>query len=684
MATPRRRSSRIRGISPQVCARRGVLVRQTAEFNKKTEFTTAALAALVERDETEIQGPPTTAAIASPSTTTALFDTSCTPNLASVKTPTTGGRLRASPEEMHPSRYQSTAKKLASSKRLSIANADRYQMNNGVLRSSPVRPSPAQPSFASPNFQFRYRQSTDMSTETQRMMDDIRQQAARIKEGLATEREEQFRKDEEAEQLFGRKLATPKGKLGRFSDVHMDQFKKMNSIANHASTFRADAAKVESENVTLPAVATLPATKSLKRTNSKAELDKLDNSGPLFTTAKVLAQSDIGEGESPAKRFKQRHEAAIEARRQDAAAVNLQTKSNIPRLPSSKNLTTPSKTPLARSASVKSFKTNTSMLPQLAKSPSMRTSSTPTTNTRFFPHTEGSKKHTSSFAQKLNKVKSILRPPQIRFSDDPAKIVAGTHLSTPRKDTATNSALSPLVEGTPGTPAWRKEKHVNFSTSTKNPDEQVVGTPTTPSPIKMPGTYPIVYPALTTTSDTAPPTPTHTGLSSNTVRASVAGPGDFTFRTDKTINFGPGPSPGKTPTIRKVRASDSAFALVGLNGINAASKDGFEQLPHNAHGLSNKKRKRVTGDEIPVVPQIDAEEDKENTEADAEDLEQRGSPAKRARITMDVAPKPVLGGGAVNKAKTLNGTNSRIPKRKGGSVLSLSRLSALAQPKVRK
>ena len=37
-----------------------------------------------------------------------------------------------------------------------------------------------------------------------------------------------------------RKKAVPKGKMTRFSDVHVQQFKKMDSIANHASAFRAD------------------------------------------------------------------------------------------------------------------------------------------------------------------------------------------------------------------------------------------------------------------------------------------------------------------------------------------------------------------------------------------------------------------------------------------------------------
>lgn len=75
-----------------------------------------------------------------------------------------------------------------------------------------------------------------------------------------------------------RKKVEAKGKMARFSDVHMAQFKKMDSIANHPSAFRADPGRFK------PVVAqTLqkspskldlakPVTNKLKRTQSKMDI----------------------------------------------------------------------------------------------------------------------------------------------------------------------------------------------------------------------------------------------------------------------------------------------------------------------------------------------------------------------------------------------------------------------------
>jgi hypothetical protein len=75
-----------------------------------------------------------------------------------------------------------------------------------------------------------------------------------------------------------RKKAEAKGKMTRFSDVHMKQFKNMDSIANHPSAFRADPTRFKpvvgqslKKSPSKPDLAN-PETNKLKRTQSKADL----------------------------------------------------------------------------------------------------------------------------------------------------------------------------------------------------------------------------------------------------------------------------------------------------------------------------------------------------------------------------------------------------------------------------
>ena len=120
------------------------------------------------------------------------------------------------------------------------------------------------------DFEFKYASDSHLSNEAQKLMQNVREEAERIKAEMLRERDEQDKKDEAAEQEFngvsaaGRKLAQPKGKAGRFSDVHKAQFRKMDSIANHASSFRKQ-----------PGFAA-PTQQSLKRSSSKANLDEQD------------------------------------------------------------------------------------------------------------------------------------------------------------------------------------------------------------------------------------------------------------------------------------------------------------------------------------------------------------------------------------------------------------------------
>ena len=64
-------------------------------------------------------------------------------------------------------------------------------------------------------------------------MESVRGDVARIKAQMVHDKSKQ-----DHEEHGDRKIAMPKGRAGRFSDVHMAEFKKMDSIAGHASAFR--------------------------------------------------------------------------------------------------------------------------------------------------------------------------------------------------------------------------------------------------------------------------------------------------------------------------------------------------------------------------------------------------------------------------------------------------------------
>jgi len=261
-------------------------------------------------------------------------------------------------------------------------------------------------------------------------------------------------------------------------------------------------------------------------------------------------------------------------------------------------------------------------------------------------------------------VKSILRRPQIRFSDDPFKLAAGTHVATPKTNAEqliSNKALPDVPNDVPGTPSHRQEKHVVFSSS---PSAVVrnIGTPGSPSPSKMPGQYPatdtqIPYPTIQF-GDTAPVSPSPFGNSPNKVRASMAAPGDFTFRSGKTISFG-----DKSTTIRPVRASDTSV-------LTYKSPSKLSDLPSVPHGLSNKKRKRDS----------DVNDESENKENDSEQPQETSK-----RTKMSEGFKGQTAGNGANIGKTMTApAASGLPKPKGRSVLSMSRLNALSKPKDRK
>lgn len=518
--------------------------------------------------------------------------------------------------------------------------------------------------MTSPTFDFSFeRPESDLSVEAQKIMDSVREEAAKIKAQLVEERSKQEHKDGEADQLYGvggRKIAKPKGKSGRYSDVHKQEFKKMDSIAGHASVWKA---KVETN------------ASSLKRSPSKAELDEPFGHLPRSKSFKNFGQhtsSDRLENTSPGKRAKQsRHDDTSSARpvSQDTdselesshkTSAKVQPQSGLPSA-----VTTPTKASLARSVSVKTMKT--SMIPSLSRSASSKTLGSPVA-----PKTEGSNKYLHSLSR-FGSMKSILHRSQPKYSNDPTKVAAGTHLPLPQGKTDLEKDL-PSLPSTPSVSLHRSPttKRVVFTPSTKSQHDLAANSP---SLSKIPTPFPKYqsHASGETSKNSDPISYPDLGNSPNiTTRTKIpksSTPGDFTFRSEKTMDFITASpinftSPGST--IRHVRPSGISTPLPA-----------FKSLPSIPHGMSNKKRRRAESDT--------EAEDEENVDpmavGEAND-DQPKAKKQRMNLSQEMAASDV-------SPLKRRAAGSRIPKlggakEKGRIGISLGRLNMLAKPKERR
>ena len=568
-----------------------------------------------------------------------------------MKTPQTASRLYPSLGEMHPSKVQSAIKQSASRQSLSVASPSKSSIAI-IDQQTPSKSKGSLPNhMTSPSFDFSFeRPESELSAEAQKIMDSVREEASKIKAQMLEERTKKDQKNEETDQLYGvggREIAKAKGKSGRYSDAHKNQFKKMDSIAGHASTWKT---KIQAN------------ASALKRSPSKAGLDEPDK--PLsrsksFKSFPFNAPSERLENTSPGKRAKQNRyddtSAARPVSRDTNSTESVQITPAKARphsgLPSA--VTTPTKASLARSASVKSFKT--SMIPSLSRSASTKTLGSP-----IVPKTEGSNKYLSSLSR-FGNMKSILHRAQPKFSNDPTKLAAGTHLPLPSGNMDIEKELSSLP-GTPSAGLQRSSaiKRVGFTPSTKSQHDLANNSP---SPSKIP--TPCVPASDTIPSpDDALSYPVLANSPNITTRNKIpraSAPGDFTFRAEKTIDFSPSKVSSPSSTIRHVRPSGISTPLPT-----------FDSLPAIPHGIKNKKRSR---------PESDTDAEDENI--DPMDVDEGGEDQPRAKKQRMNSLKPKV-------AENQSPTKSRIPKRGGGAKekgrmgLSLGRLNMLARPKERR
>lgn len=562
-----------------------------------------------------------------------------------------------------------------------------------------IHPKPGQPSgltqespskvgISSGSFDFRFaRPGPQLGPDAQRMMDELREEALRIKAKLAAEREEKRKNEGEGGGIEGRKIAQPKGKASRFSDVHMAAFKNMDSIANHPSSFRAQPGRIT------------PAKNTLKRTQSKANLDDKEVTSVQQISEKPASAERL-ENTAPAKRARKHisddTSSARPVSREGGNTIKLvpSTPTAARKLPSS--ITTSTQASLARSVNGKQL----THIPTLSRSPSKPalpstprglTKSATTPNLSSMPRSAS--KNFLRTPSKFERVKSILRYP----SSSRKAPVPSSSIPTLSRSTSKVDLKSSLVSG-PKTPQslsrTKSVKRVNFTPDTANPHATMVAN--SPSPLKsgIPrstsklvlnlaassagGTqnketlypslsghpalskYPseIEYPSL----DTPRPLPEPPRLANTEPRPAAPAPGTFHFRSARTIDFGTPPkgfgsSPGQA-SVRPVRAS--IFPSIPT-GFPVSNKENTAPLPSIPHGMPNKKRRRADSD------------DEDGNEGERSPKKQKatmaGGPMLKAPRAMAPMPSP----------------KSKIPSpAKKKSVLTLSRLNMLARPKLRK
>ena len=614
------------------------------------------LASLVERDESPESGPQLNidAIVSSPAAALNTKTKDQPSNMINsvLTTPQTARHIDPPLGEMHPSKVQqSTTKQPDSGLRLGFIDVKARTASpvkatiKAVHQDTPTKfTSNAPVSMSSPGFDFKFSQTdSDLSAEAQRIMENVREGAARRKVRMQEERDEQARKDGETNELYGigsRKIAKPKGKAGRYSEVHMQEFKKMDSIAGHVSAWKN---KLQ---------ANAP---SLKRSKSKAGFDQPEQNEPSLSSAVTVGRERGGgrlENTSPGKRLKHHYQDDTSAARpvsrdnryeseNKLSAPTLQrSKTGIPRA-----VTTPTKASLARAASVKNLKT--SGVPSLSRSKSTWELSSPKRS-----KTEGNNKYLSSISR-FGNMKSILHRAPPKFSDDPLKVAAGTHLPTPNGKMNLEKEL-PSIPGTPSAHGSRhlaSIKRVEFTPTTKSKYELAAASP---SPSKIPAPHfqrqetphsedveIVTYPSL--------PKPISQTTTSTTKATNSSRAGDFTFRSPTALGFGPA-SPGVTsPTIRQVRPSGITTPLAA-----------FENLPVVPHGVPNKKRRREDAEDV------------ENHEVDEANEDEDGPKTKKVKR-----------GAMEDKAHQGRMVKPDV-KEKGKGILSRSRLNMLARPKGRR
>ncbi len=629
------------------------------------------------------------------------------------KTPGSSSPLKPPMSEMHPSRVHATMGPPSSGLRLGFTDI-RPAANRDDALPVAAQTTPSRVTAPSSPFTFRVKGTPvadlGLGPDAQRMMEDLREEAAKIREQLRAQRDAEQLEEENA---GGRKIAQPKGKASRYSAAHMAQFKKMDSIANHPSAFRGQPER------------TTPLKAGVKRSQSRACLDEPETvrpkqPTPASTATKPRLAATVEEPAVSAKRARQRVEDDASSKRpvsRDGSSIPVPKSAGlgIPRSKSTlASLMTPTKSSLSRTISVK-----TPSQGLLARSPSKATlggiprSATTNNLPTVKPVAPAEAAEVRSPRSRFDRVKAMFRGATASAAKPKSTLPLPSAFAS--KTPAPARLQRETITAPMTTPGRKLTKRVAFTPET----QRAALTQNSPSPVKSnipqakarQALAEVHYPSLegVMADDNADPDVLYPDLSARrplpsfptnppkTDAAAPSAPGEFTFRSDHTISFASpsksfGSSPGQA-SIRTVRpsifqsekmpgsfptsaASTASSSSSSTNKENEAPRSVFLALPH---GMSTKKRNRVTTDE--------EEAEQEAAERAAKKRRQEKVPEGDALL----APRLV----AAASAKRLLASPRRVPgagqgappgtpspmKRKG---ISLSRLNMLARPKLRK
>ncbi|KAJ5894182.1 hypothetical protein N7495_005873 [Penicillium taxi] len=637
-----RRSARLRSTSAQPSPAPDVRTQATPVLNPLSRrhcmyvqesisqpAISAKLSSVEERDETTAHDAHTPVSKKSVQKTP---KTTKHQKITETRTPTSASAPRPPRQEMHPSKArQSTTKQPDSGLLLGFnpvkKDADGKIVKETIIDTTPSksRASPGLTQYGTPGYEIKFGQDAQLSEEARLLMASVREDVSRIKAQMISDKAQKDEQEHAAESAYGtRKIAKPRGKAGRFSDVHMAEFKKMDSIAGHPSSFRATPGRL------------LPTEKSLKRTKSKAQLDEPDEkSSSSHSPAQPGATSTPT---ASGKRVKHNLTDDTSTNRTSIKKEEIDIKKTIgkpagPRAPPAvprarairSSLMTPTRASMSRStASVRAPKT--SLIPSKVRSPAVNVAAPPRT-----PRTDFNPRFKSSLPT-FNALRSILRKRQPLFSRDPSKIAAGTHLAAPDFNPDSIFSAKPETESAP-TPS--PKKHVEFTPSVKSRYTLAQEAQESPSQSKIPTT-----PSRSNTSNISYPTlPTLTPEKNAAVEAS--------------------------PSIRHVRRSDASSP--------ASSHSELPVVTHGiAHGILNKKRHRDQVDDYDV-----------HTTENAENKSPAVGRTPKRLKKCPPTPSPVKTQPIKTPVRSMPGRVATPASQKPRGMLRMSRLNMLSKPKAR-
>ncbi|KAF2966326.1 hypothetical protein GQX73_g7272 [Xylaria multiplex] len=636
-------------------------------------------------------------------------------------TPSSAAPPKLAMSEMHPSKVHQTMAPPSSGLRHGFTDIDynKTPMHN-LIQTPSKTPAP------SSDFTFRYvRHGSEqgLGPEARRLMESLRDEAAKIKVQLTAERDRERAQEEESAE--GRKIAAAKGKSSRFSAAHLAEFKKMDSIEGHASSFRAAPGRFTPVKANTPAIPITPLKPGIKRSQSKANLDEPDSARPK-TLPRPLARSPDKNREAPdhpSKRIRQRIEDDASTLRpvsRDGTSIprpkssgNDSLRTGIPRSHTLGSFPTPSRSALVRNASISRMRTPTISLVQSPSQPDLQRSNSFSAKVGKSILKSPSKKGfgglkmwgtTNNLGAESTKVPTQVETPG-RFGRIKS-ILKRQASGTKTKDKSAIPQPSSFAPKTPGrfdltdkmfptvpltTPGCKRDRHVDFTPNTK----PAAIAQESPSPVKPsiplskklsalpapkfvaggkagPKTGEVTYPDLSAYGvDGDKPEPAH-----------EPAPGTFTFRSDHTICFDNSPSRGfgsaaGQASLRHVRKSAASSTRMpgSFPQTSGASpnKENKDPVRRNSipHGMTNKKRHRASSDE-------DEDVDDEGAKRGTKKLRKNPSAAEGPAL---VAPR-LLSKASPTKRAMSSTPQSPSPKKKTGG-LSLSRLQMLSQPKIR-